>query len=261
MPWIISGEHDNVFSDIEVGVVVTRDRDAYAQTPVQQFGFQPDDSHNFMRAEFNVGRRFAHLIQHHATLPARLWESDVLCDRFKTILEALEPGKHRFVPYDLRQPDMVTPWPEQYWFWRCENFVDAIVPGVGDGDPRRSGGLTWNADASALASAEGNPCMDGDPVWHQQHVLSAAAIAGSHAWRDNGFLFKHSIRHLFLSDECVDRLKAVDAVGGLYLRKLPVSDLPASRHAIPGTLTKREATLARLRKIRRPHTDGAHDPD
>jgi hypothetical protein len=135
------------------------------------------------------------------------------------------------------------------------------VPGIGDGDPRRSGGLTWNADKSALADAEGNPCIDGDPIWHDQHVLSAAAVVGNHAWRDNGFLFKHTIRHLFLSDEFVERLKAVDALGGLYLRKLPVSDLPASRHVIPGTLTKREATLARLRKIRRPDTVGSNDPE
>lgn len=250
MPWVIEGEHDGTFTDIAVEVVVTRDRETYDRTPTQQFGSQPDYSQYFMRAEFNVGRLYIRLLEPHATLPSRLWDSDIFCDRFKSILEEIEPGPHRFVPLDLRQPDGVTLWPEQYWLWRCEHFVDAIVPGIGDGDPHRSGGLTWNVEHAAIGDEEGNPFMAGDPIWRHQPVLDASAIVGKHAWRDNGFLLKHEIRYLFLSDDFVARLRLVDAVSGLHLRYVPVSGLPASRCAIEGGKSRRELTLERLRRNR-----------
>ena len=229
MPYLIDGQLDGPDVPVPMGTEILSDDALFALSPGQQFGVREDNSQYFLRAQFSVGRVFSYLKRPRKSLPARLWNSPHICDRIKRALEEMEPGKHLFVPIDLRQPDKATPWPEPYWFWRCAHYVDAIIPGIGDGDPKRSSDISWNNEKAALGRWDKNPYIDHYPVPLMKPVLNREAIEGRHAWKDNGFLFKYSIPWIFRSDEIVDRLRTEDAIKGLNLRKVETSDLPATR--------------------------------
>lgn len=254
MPWLIEVTDDGtdgfVWGSNPFGRVITSNHQILEQPAAYQFGKPgksgnptiPDakDEFSFLRAEYEYGRAFYYLKRARKTLPAR-GKPQWYCDRFKRILEELEPGKHRFARIDLRMPDKVTPWPEPYWFWRCENFVEAIIPDIGDGDPWRSRGYFWVAyksfeeERQVFGSSDGRPFYgEHRPVPLEKPVLNAAAIADSHAWRDTGLLKKHHVRLVFLSDHFVVRLKEANAVKGLALGPVATSDLSATRGQIEG---------------------------
>jgi hypothetical protein len=231
MPWLIDvtddGTNDFVWGDDPFDRVIMKDQDIFSKRVGSVFPFREDFSHLLDHAEFEYGRVFYSLKRARKAMPARAgayW----YCDRFKRILEELEPGKHRFARIDIRMPDKVTPWPEPYWYWRCENFVDAIIPCVGDGDPRRSTNIFWNADKGWLSDRAGQFLGSSyRPLPLDKPVLNVNAISGLCAWRDSGFIFKHSVNQVFLSDIFVERLKAEKAVKGLELGLVATSELPA----------------------------------
>lgn len=243
MPWVMDMYSDRANEFVWGGGgferIIVSDQELLLMPAGLQF-FDPDrtgimalpDEENltpFLRAEFEKGRCYYRLAKSRKTLPARA-QPEWFCDRFKRVLQELEPGKHRFVEIDIRMTDGVTPWPEQYWHWRCENFVDAIVPTIGDDDPDRSGDLWWDSDRHCLVNSRGNAKGSAtSPVWRDRPVLSAGAIEGVHAWRENGFQLKFSSRWFFLSDEFVERLSALDAISGLGLGRVDTSSLAATR--------------------------------
>ena len=240
MPWVIDGQSDSAYHIVSPNSVdlfervITSDHEVLSKGERAQFApnFEPDPENliPFRRAEYEFGRCYYRLRKPRKTLPARAIDT-WYCDRFKRTLEELEPGKHRFVQIDIRLPDGETPWPEPYWYWRCENFVDAVVPDIGDGSAERSTDYYWSPTRACLVSQRGSPkCTR--PNGRNPLVVNRAAIAGLHAWRDNGFQFKFSIPHLFLSDDFHDRLTQAKAIIGLNVKQIGVSDLPATRQPV-----------------------------
>lgn len=237
MPWLIDGEIDDVSRDIPLETVVYKDADAYKITPQKRYpDVQPYDLLMFKCCQFDWGRRFSYATRRDAVLPFKLG-NNIVCDRFKCLLEQLEPDKHIFTRVDIRAIDRETAWPEPYWYWLCRNYVDAIVPDIGDGDPRRSRGLYWGAREGCFLKyrPRQNPSFSpiiGQPdpgARHYVPVLSCEAIIGAHAWVDNGFRTRDASRYRFMSDHLVDQMKSIGIQNGFGLRWIEKSVLPATR--------------------------------
>ncbi len=238
MPFLMGGRGDGSDELIYGGnlsePVVYNDHDLYKLSPQQQFAdiFSKSETKHLIhlkRHEFDVGRLYWRLKRTRKSLPGRVSGNHV-CDRFKQILEELEPDFHKFVPIDLRLPDGQTPWPEPYWYWHNDHFVESIIPDIGDGDPRRTSGYRWHAEKGYFADEHGVPLYSATiPIPTRKPVLNVDAIAGVHAWRDPGFALRWGARIIFFSDELVRRLKAVSALRGFSVREVAVSDLPIDR--------------------------------
>jgi hypothetical protein len=242
MPWLVGGEfltpdfcyvpgmpYDREI-DVPLGKVYVSDAEVLSKSPTLQFGNLPDRGQSLLRAEFEVGRVFWHLNGPRKSLPSSI---DVgICDRLKRIIEELEPDKHRFIPRDLRQPDKVTPWPEPYWYWHNDNYVDAIVPDIGDGDPQRSKGIFWNSAKGYLCDKHGRLMNPSSPTSQEWPVLSRSAIENVHAWKENGFALRNSNGLRFHSDTLVVRMREQGLHKGWGYGELQVSDLPATRNRV-----------------------------
>jgi hypothetical protein len=203
MPWIMNMTDDRGSPFVAARMqffkrVVVEDHEALElKDAMVQFNGSPlldsldgtDDyeKKKFLRAQHEVGRAHYCLRQDRKTLPARMGQAYMwVCDRFKTILEELEPGLRQYVPVEIRMRDRVTPWPEPYWYMRNNHFVDSIVPAIGDGDPNRSKKIYWNQKSQSL----GVKIYDGTigssltrPVSIDGIVLSEEALAGVHFGR------------------------------------------------------------------------------
>lgn len=239
MPWLVGGQHNEPWSryypgrpydreiDVPLGKVYLSDAEVLSKTATLQFGNLPDHRQSLLRAEFEVGRVFWHLKRPRKTLPSSI---DIgICDRLKRIIEELEPDKHQFVPRDLRQPDKVTPWLEPYWYWHNNNYIDAIVPDIGDGDPQRSKGIFWNSAKGYLCDKHGRLINPSSPTSQQWPVLSRSAVENVHAWKENGFAFRSGNGLRFHSDMLVARMREQGLEKGWGHGELRISDLPATR--------------------------------
>ena len=168
---------------------------------------------------------------------ARLGPATYICDRIKRAIEELDPGMHRFVRMPLMCADQITPWPEPYWFWWCEHFIDCIVPDKRDGDPRRSHGIGWNADRGYIGFRHWvDPEKDNSvyltTIWSGPDyvpVLSESSIEGAHAWREKSHLKRYTANGFFLSDALVSRIKQELATDGVRLIEISTSSLSARR--------------------------------
>lgn len=272
MPWTLDAQTSFGKVEFDAEPVTYKDEELFTLTSQRQF---PDTRSQmqleFKRAEFELGRRYWRILNvkqpdrqvpeqiklHMLTpdgelpdwfksnldvpdgnLPSRLGESNVICNRFKSLLEEMEPGRHLFVERDFRMPDHVTPWPVKYWKWLCCNYVDAIVPDIGNEDARRSTGYFWMMDRGMFARrnfSDGQPLFSPllNPPTVDGHnyipVLNDAAILGMHAWCDAAFSSATSRSTIFLSDELVCRMKEEDILSGFFLREISISNLPATR--------------------------------
>ncbi len=244
MPWLIDSWPDSAGRTVSCDSfdlferVITSDHEILSLHQNVQYNLDhipdPQNLIPLRRAEYEFGRCFYKLRRPRKTLPARAIHT-WYCDRFKKILEEIEPGKHRFAQIDIRMPDGMTPWPEPYWYWWCGNLIDAIVPAIGDDSIGRSGEFFWNSDLGCLVSRRNVPFGTSYPIARDRPVLNQSAILGQSAWRDAGFRYQYNSKYFFLSDEFYDRLRAVKAVMGLNVEPVAVSDVEATRTRKSGT--------------------------
>lgn len=243
MPWVLDAQISFGKVEFDADSVTYKDDALFVTTPQRQFPEARSRMElKFKRAEFELGRRYWCIsnvrqpdredIEHIKSdivkaegcipdwldsninvpdghLPARLGESNIVCDRFKEILEEFEPGKHLFAERDFRAPDHVKPWPVKYWKWQCCHYIDAIIPDIGNEDSRRSTGFFWMmGDPHRLEGFRWPPdrgmfarksLLDGQSVFSPLNdppavdgynyipVLNRNAIFGLHAWCDAAF--------------------------------------------------------------------------
>ncbi|WP_156439059.1 MULTISPECIES: hypothetical protein [Pseudomonadota] len=233
--WAVGSKNDAgsnfIFGGDRFERIITQDHHVLTLSSHEQFpssgNAMIEGSVDFLRASYEFGRCFYRIRRNRKSLPARAREY-WYCDRFKTALEQAEPNKHRFAPIDLRLEDGVTPWPERYWYWSCDNFINAIVPDIGDDDPRRSKDFFWDTDNGWLAEKNGWIPTSARPLLRNMPVLSASAIKDFAAFHEAGFRMPNR-NYLFLSDDFVDTLRRSNAVVGLELSYVTESELPAAR--------------------------------